>query len=157
VTGRIFLLSPANCGGSRAKQALSPNATFALAVALRSSDGAPLGDLFSFMSGLYFRGKLTYARRFARSIDPDNPIVGSGIHIITANAGDGNLVETTPNGSQVAFKTVDTVTGAGSLFGLAIVRGGQGIYFVDDGDNTLKVLESKSPKEDEDENDDGDD
>jgi len=77
--------------------------------------------------------------------------------IITANAGDGNLVETTPNGSQVAFKTVDTVTGAGSLFGLAIVRGGQGIYFVDDGDNTLKVLESKSPKEDEDENDDGDD
>ena len=87
MTGRIFLLSPANCGGSRAKQALSPNAAFALAVALRSSDGAPLGDLFSFMSGLYFRGKLTYARRFARSIDPDNPIVGSGIHIITANAG----------------------------------------------------------------------
>jgi len=77
--------------------------------------------------------------------------------IITANAGDGNLVETTPKGSQVAFRTVDTVTGAGSLFGLAIVRGGQGIYFVDDGDNTLKVLESKSPKEDEDENDDGDD
>ena len=84
---RIFLLSPANCGGSRAKQALSPNATFAVAVALRSADGAPLGDLFSFMSGLYFRGKLTYARRFARPMEPDNPIVGSGIHVITANAG----------------------------------------------------------------------
>jgi hypothetical protein len=84
---RIFLLSPANCGGSRAKQALSPNATFALAVALRSADGAPLGDLFSFMSGLYFRGKLTYARRFARPAEPDNPIIGSGIHVITANAG----------------------------------------------------------------------
>jgi hypothetical protein len=65
VTGRIFLLSPANCGGTRAKQALSPNAGFALAAALRSADGAPLGDLFSFVSGLYFRGKLTYARRFA--------------------------------------------------------------------------------------------
>jgi hypothetical protein len=84
---RVFLLSPANCGGTRAKQALSPNATFALAVALRSAEGAPLGDLFSFMSGLYFRGKLTYARRFARPAEVDNPIIGSGIHVITANAG----------------------------------------------------------------------
>ena len=87
MTGRVFLLSPANCGGSRARQALSPNATFALAVALRSPEGAPLGDVFSFMSGLYFRGKLTYARRFAKPVEPDNPIVASGIHIITANAG----------------------------------------------------------------------
>jgi hypothetical protein len=84
---RVFLLSPANCGGKRAKQALSPKAMFALARALRSPEGAPLGDLFSFMSGLYFRGKLTYARRFARLIEPDDPIVGAGIHIITANAG----------------------------------------------------------------------
>ena len=84
---RVFLLSPANCGGRRATQALSPKATFALAVALRSPAGAPLGDLFSYMSGLYFRGKLTYARRFARPAEPDNPIVGSGVHIITANAG----------------------------------------------------------------------
>jgi hypothetical protein len=80
-------LSPANCAGRRAKQALSPNAQFALAAALRSADGAPLGDLFSFVSGLYFRGKLTYARRFARPSEPGNPIVGNGIHIITANAG----------------------------------------------------------------------
>jgi hypothetical protein len=85
--GRVFLLSPANCGGTRAKQAMSPKATFALAIALRSAAGAPLGDLFSFVSGLYFRGKLTYARRFARPLEPDNPIVGSGIHVITANAG----------------------------------------------------------------------
>jgi hypothetical protein len=83
----VFLLSPANCGGTRAKQALSPNAKFAVALALRSSVGAPLGDVFSFMSGLYFRGKLTYARRFARPMEPDNPIVASGIHVITANAG----------------------------------------------------------------------
>ena len=59
---RVFLLSPANCGGRRATQAMSPNATFALAAALRSREGAPLGDLFSFISGLYSRGKLTYAR-----------------------------------------------------------------------------------------------
>src|SRR5471030_846344 len=84
---RVFLLSPANCGGKRAKQVMSPKAQSALAVALRSESGAPLGDLFSFMSGLYFRGKLTYARRFARPAEPDNPIVAGGIHIITTNAG----------------------------------------------------------------------
>jgi hypothetical protein len=84
---RIFLLSPANCGGIRAKQALSPRAQFALAVALRSADGAPLGELFSFVSGLYFRGKLTYARRFAQPPDPSNTLVGAGVHVITPNAG----------------------------------------------------------------------
>lgn len=84
---RVFLLSPANCGGTRAKQALSPGAQFALAAALRSADGAPLGELFSFVSGLYFRGKLTYARRFAQPPDPSNTIVGAGVHVITPNAG----------------------------------------------------------------------
>ena len=84
---RIFLLSPANCGGRRAQQALSPSAGFALAAALRSAEGVPLGDLFSFMSGLYFRGKLTYARRFASVPDVDHPIIGSGVHVITPNAG----------------------------------------------------------------------
>jgi hypothetical protein len=66
---------------------MSPNATFAVAAALRSRDGAPLGDLFTFVSGLYFRGKLTYARRFAAPPEPANPIVGSGVHVITPNAG----------------------------------------------------------------------
>jgi hypothetical protein len=84
---RIFLLSPANCNGRRAKQALSPNATFALAETLRSGDGAPLGEFFTFISGLYFRGKLTYARRFAQPPDAANPLVGCGIHVITPNAG----------------------------------------------------------------------
>jgi len=84
---RVFLLSPANLGGRRAAQALSPKATFALAAALRSADGAPLGDLFTFVSGLYFRGKLAYARRFAQPPEPDNPIVGGGVHVITPNAG----------------------------------------------------------------------
>ena len=83
---RIFLLSPANCSGTRARQMLSPRAAFALAERLRA-DGAPLGELFSFVSGLYFRGKLTYARRFARPPDPTSAIVGSGVHVITPNAG----------------------------------------------------------------------
>src|SRR5262245_33258143 len=86
-SARIFLLSPANCGGRRAQQILSPRATFPLAASLRSDAGAPLGDVFAFMSGLYFRGKLTYARRFANPPEPDNPVVGSGVHVITSNAG----------------------------------------------------------------------
>lgn len=87
VRARVFLLSPANCGGTRAKQALSPRATFGLAERLRSSEGAAIGELFSFVSGLYFRGKLTYAQRFAAPSEPGNPIVGSGVHVITPNAG----------------------------------------------------------------------
>jgi len=84
---RVFLLSPANCSGTRAKQILSPNARFALACALRSRKGAMLGDVFAFISGLYFRGKLTYAVRFAAPPEPDNAIVGLGVHVITPNAG----------------------------------------------------------------------
>ena len=61
-------------------------------------------------------------------------------NILTTNAGDGNIVETTPAGKQVAVRTADTKTGAGSLFGLATAPGKTGIYFVDDGDNTLKLL-----------------
>ncbi len=80
---RVFLLSPANCSGRRATQILSPCATFDLAERLRSSEGAALGDVFAFVSGLYFRGKLTYARRFASPPDPDYP----GVHIITPNSG----------------------------------------------------------------------
>jgi hypothetical protein len=84
---RIFLLSPANCGGVRAKIVASPAAEFELARRLRSGDGAPLGDVFAFVSGLYFRGKLAYARRFARPPDPDDPVVGSGVLVITPSAG----------------------------------------------------------------------
>ncbi len=84
---RIFLLSPAHCGGRRAHQVLSPTASFALAAQLRSRRGAPLGDVFTFVSGLYFRGKLTYARRFAAAPETGHPVVGAGVHIITTNAG----------------------------------------------------------------------
>lgn len=81
---RVFILSPAHCGGRRAKQLLSPKAKSPLAERLRSDAGAPIGELFSFVSGLYFRGKLTYARRFAAA--PIESEAG-GIHVITANAG----------------------------------------------------------------------
>jgi DNA-binding beta-propeller fold protein YncE len=61
--------------------------------------------------------------------------------IVVANANDGNMVEVSPSGHQVAFKNVDlTGAGAGTLFGLEITPNGKGIYYVNDGDNTLDVL-----------------
>jgi hypothetical protein len=66
---------------------LSPTAQFALAQQLRTTEGAALGDVFSFVSGLYFRGKLAYARRFALAPDPLDPVSAGGILVITPNAG----------------------------------------------------------------------
>jgi hypothetical protein len=84
---RVFLLSPANCNGVRARIVAAPAARFELARQLHSPAGAPLGDLFSFVSGLYFRGKLAYARRFAQPPDPADPVTASGVLVITPNAG----------------------------------------------------------------------
>jgi hypothetical protein len=63
---RVFLLSPANLSGRRAALILSPRARFDLAHRVQSSEGAPLGEVFSFVSGLYFRGKQSYANAFGR-------------------------------------------------------------------------------------------
>jgi sugar lactone lactonase YvrE len=60
--------------------------------------------------------------------------------ILTANAGDGNIVETTPAGKQVISQTADRKTGAGSLFGLVVDPAGKGVFYVDDGENTLRLL-----------------
>jgi hypothetical protein len=79
---RIFLLSPANCGGERARLVFNPEARFALAVKLRSAEGATLAEAFTFMSGLYFRGKIAYALHFAR---PPRGVPGA--LVITPNEG----------------------------------------------------------------------
>jgi hypothetical protein len=60
--------------------------------------------------------------------------------ILTTNASDGNIVETTPAGHQIATVAGDAKSGAGSLFGLAIAPGGKGLLYVDDGLNTLRLL-----------------
>jgi hypothetical protein len=63
--------------------------------------------------------------------------------ILTVNGGDGNMVETTPHGAQVAVVTVDrNAGGAGDLFGLAVKPGTDAVYFVDDFgmDNNLQLL-----------------
>jgi hypothetical protein len=81
---RLFLLSPASCSGERCKLLLSGRAQFDLARRMRRP-GAPLGEVFSFLSALYFRGKLSYAMRFASPPDgcpgvlvitPDRGLVG---------------------------------------------------------------------------------
>ncbi|HWC04144.1 MAG TPA: hypothetical protein VHF87_15410 [Methylomirabilota bacterium] len=69
MSARVFLLSPAHCGGERAQLVLRDQARFDLALRLRGREGVPLGEVFSFLSGLYFRGKLAYARAFARPAD----------------------------------------------------------------------------------------
>ena len=66
---------------------MSDRASFELAIRLRGRDGASLGDVFSFMSGLYFRGKLAYARAFARPPDVGSMLSGAGIFVITPIAG----------------------------------------------------------------------
>jgi hypothetical protein len=79
---RIFLLSPAYCGGERARLFLNPRADFELVRRLRSAEGASIGEVFSFLSGLYFRGKLAYALEFAAP-PPGLP----GVLVITPSEG----------------------------------------------------------------------
>jgi hypothetical protein len=79
---RIFLLSPAHAGGKRAATLFRPEATFDLALRMRGPDGAPIGEVFSYISGLYFRGKLAYARAFGAP-PPDLP----GALVITSGWG----------------------------------------------------------------------
>lgn len=81
---KLFLLSPANVSGIRAKQLMSPRAGFDAAVQYRSVDGVPIADAFAFMSALYFRGKIAYARRFAV---PSPVVGGDGIFVITPGFG----------------------------------------------------------------------
>ena len=66
-----------------------------------------------------------------------------GRNILTVNGGDGNIVETTPFGRQVAVKTIDDNSGGGgNLFGLAVKPGAGAVYFVDDfgSDNNLQLF-----------------
>jgi hypothetical protein len=79
VPHKIFLISPANLSGLRAKQLASPRAKFATALRYQSPEGVPIADAFTFMSALYFRGKIAYARHFA---DPPD-----GVLIITSGYG----------------------------------------------------------------------
>jgi hypothetical protein len=91
---KIFLLSPANVSGLRGRQLTSPRAGFNAALRYRSAEGVPVADAFAFMSALYFRGKIAYARRFATAgLAPDlaplelAPEEEAGVHVIAPGYG----------------------------------------------------------------------
>ena len=103
---QLFILSPARCDGERAKLLLSGAASFPLAVALRTSEGVAIGEVFSFLSSLYFRGKLTYARAFASRLRTAPPIL-----IITTDRGLVPPETRITISDLVAFAAVDIATG----------------------------------------------
>ena len=78
---RVFVLSPARSSGRRAQLLTRPEASFELARQVRIGD-AKLGDVFTFCSGLYFRGKLAYGQHFAQP-----PDAVAGVQIITPTRG----------------------------------------------------------------------
>jgi hypothetical protein len=92
---KVFLLSPAKAGGKRAQMLLNPSARFPLARRFQES-GASIAEIFSFISGLYFRGKVAYAERF-RSGDPSESCLvitpGCGILPMTQPISPNDLLE----------------------------------------------------------------
>jgi hypothetical protein len=103
---QVFLLSPARCDGERARVLLNPAATFALAERLRSAEGVPLGEVFSFLSGLYFRGKLAYARAFAR-----RPRRQPATFVITTDRGLMDPTTCVTRNDLLSFAAVDIAGG----------------------------------------------
>lgn len=80
---RIFLLSPAFAGGKRGEMVMRDAASFPLAKRLRTAEGVPIGEVYSFLSGLYFRGKMAYVRAFAKPLPDGLP----GAFVITPTRG----------------------------------------------------------------------
>jgi hypothetical protein len=83
---------------------LSDRAQFDLAMRLRSRRGVAIGEVFAFVSGLYFKGKLAYSLEFARPPEPGAPLTGSGALVITPTAG---------------LRAVETAVTTGALHGFA--------------------------------------
>jgi len=102
---RVFLLSPARCDGQRARLLLSRRAEFDLARRVRS-EGAPIGEVFSFLSGLYFRGKLTYAQSFGSWAEGP-----SAAYVITTDRGLVVPETLVRRRDLVAFSKVDIARG----------------------------------------------
>jgi hypothetical protein len=97
---RVFLLSPARLDGPRGQLLFRPATLFPIARALRTREGCPIGDVFRFVSGLYFRGKLAYANAFARPPESAG-WMGNGALVITQNRG---LV---PAGTRVCLEHLE--------------------------------------------------
>jgi hypothetical protein len=75
--------------------------------------------------------------------NPLGLVIAPNGDILTVNGGNGNLVEVTPSGAQIAVRRLDSSgspPGAGALFGLAVKPGHRAVYYVDDATNTLNLL-----------------
>jgi len=96
----VFLLSPGHCGGRRARLLFRPEAAFPLAARLRASH-ATIGEVYTFISGLYFRGKLAYGRAFAQARE------GGGVLVILPGHG---LV---PPETPVTLADLEVIAGIG--------------------------------------------
>jgi hypothetical protein len=82
MAAKIFLLSPANTSGLRAKQLTSPRSDFDAARLYRSPEGVPISIAFAFMSALYFRGKISYALHFADPTPDGVFIIAPGFGLV---------------------------------------------------------------------------
>jgi hypothetical protein len=108
-----------------------------------------VADSITALPSAMTRTSATGGTRVASGGDLNDPLgltIAPDGHILTVDGGDGNLLELTPDGTQVALKMIDTSpvppgpNGNGTLFGLVPAPGDAGIYFVDDGTNTLNIL-----------------
>jgi hypothetical protein len=78
---QVFLISPASLSGVRGRALLEGRSSAPFLAGLREG-GTPLGDVYEFVSSLYFRGKRSYARAFARP-----PAGLPGMLLITSTLG----------------------------------------------------------------------
>ena len=94
----------------------------------------------------FFVGRLPTITKGGKVNDPLGLAIAPNGDILAANGGNGNLVEITPSGQQVAVRTLDTTAappapkGSGALFGFAVAPAGNAVYYVDDAVNTLRLL-----------------
>jgi hypothetical protein len=136
LTRRVFLLSPARCDGERARLLIDPEGQSSVAIQLRRSEGAPLGEVFIFVSGGYFRGKLTYARTFA------NPPAGaSPTLVITADRGLVPPETIVRREDLVAFSSVD-IAGADERYLAPLQRDVQSLARMIDATSLVVLLGS---------------
>lgn len=132
---KIFLLSPANVAGRRAQLLLGTGA-FPLAERMRSGAAVPLWEIFTFLSGLYFRGKHSYARTFA------SPPAGlAGTLVITTNRGLLDADEAITADDLQAFGTVD-IDAADPRYSKPLLRDASAIAEALPADGTVVLLGS---------------
>ena len=106
---RIFILAPADTSGRRAQYILDNNAKFDLARKMRTPAGAPIGRVHTFLAGLYFRGKVAYAKAFATPppevepsyvITPDRGLIATDVCIGVAELREMSEADADPRNTR---------------------------------------------------------